>query len=102
MQAGDGGAGMGGHGGGPGGGPAADEGGGPKPRNYRQTVCTYWLRGLCMKGDTCGFLHQFDPDRMPVCRALLKFGVCKEPGGHPAGLVPPAASEGQGATSGLR
>jgi hypothetical protein len=23
-----------------------------------QTVCTYWLRGLCMKGDSCGFLHQ--------------------------------------------
>lgn len=51
----------------------------PKPRNYRQTVCTYWLRGLCMKGDTCGFLHQFDPQRMPVCRNLLKYGVCKEP-----------------------
>eukprot|EP00887_Chlorella_sp_A99_P000403 scaffold13.g403.t1 len=50
-----------------------------KPRNYRQTVCTYWLRGLCMKGDTCGFLHQFDPARMPVCRNLLKFGACKEP-----------------------
>jgi len=48
------------------------------PRNYRQTVCTYWLRGLCMKGDTCGFLHQFDPDRMPVCRNLLKFGTCKD------------------------
>lgn len=32
-----------------------------------------------MKGDTCGFLHQFDPQRMPVCRTLLKFGVCKEP-----------------------
>lgn len=44
-----------------------------------QTVCTYWLRNLCMKGDTCGFLHQFDPERMPVCRNLLKFGVCKEP-----------------------
>ena len=55
--------------------------GAPKPRNYRMTVCTYWLRGLCMKGDTCGFLHQFDPERMPVCRTLLKFGVCKEPGG---------------------
>lgn len=32
-----------------------------------------------MKGDSCGFLHQFDPQRMPVCRTLLKFGVCKEP-----------------------
>ncbi|KAK9803383.1 hypothetical protein WJX72_003211 [[Myrmecia] bisecta] len=48
-------------------------------KNYRQTVCTYWLKGLCMKGDTCGFLHKFDAARMPVCRTLLRFGVCKEP-----------------------
>mmetsp|Transcript_29239 Transcript_29239/g.69785 ORF Transcript_29239/g.69785 Transcript_29239/m.69785 type:complete len:220 (-) Transcript_29239:19-678(-) len=47
-------------------------------KNFRQTVCTYWLRNLCMKGDSCGFLHQFDPARMPVCRALLKYGSCKE------------------------
>ena len=32
-----------------------------------------------MKGDSCGFLHQLDPQRMPVCRAVLKYGVCKEP-----------------------
>ena len=44
-----------------------------------QTVCTYWLKGLCMKGDTCGFLHEFNAERMPVCRSLLKYGVCKEP-----------------------
>lgn len=41
-------------------------------------MCTYWLKGLCMKGDTCGFLHVFDVARMPVCRQLLKYGVCKE------------------------
>ena len=32
-----------------------------------------------MKGDECGFLHQLDPQRMPVCRTLLKFGECKDP-----------------------
>lgn len=47
-------------------------------KNFRKTVCTYWLRGLCMKGDTCGFLHQFASERMPVCRNLLKYGECKE------------------------
>jgi len=47
-------------------------------KNYRQTVCTYWLRGMCMKGDGCGFLHQFDNARMPVCRSLLKSGKCVE------------------------
>lgn len=31
-----------------------------------------------MKGDSCGFLHQFEPSRMPVCRNLLKMGVCKD------------------------
>lgn len=46
---------------------------------WAQTVCTYWLKGLCMKGEDCGFLHQLDPQRMPVCRTLLKFGECKDP-----------------------
>ena len=32
-------------------------------KNYRQTVCRHWLRNLCMKGDKCGFLHQFDKER---------------------------------------
>lgn len=32
-----------------------------------------------MKGEECGFLHQLDPQRMPVCRTLLKFGECKDP-----------------------
>ncbi len=49
-----------------------------RARGAAQTVCTYWLKGLCMKGDTCGFLHVFDVARMPVCRQLLKHGVCKE------------------------
>ena len=44
-----------------------------------QTVCSYWLKGLCMKGEDCGFLHVFDPARLPVCRNLIKFGECKEP-----------------------
>jgi len=32
-----------------------------------------------MKGEDCGFLHVFDPARLPVCRNLIKFGECKEP-----------------------
>jgi cleavage and polyadenylation specificity factor subunit 4 len=31
-----------------------------------------------MKGDECGFLHEFDPSRMPVCRNLIKHGECRE------------------------
>ena len=43
-----------------------------------QTVCTYWLKGLCMKGNECGFLHEFDPARMPLCRNLIKWGECRD------------------------
>lgn len=46
--------------------------------HHLQTVCTYWVKGLCMKGDACGFLHQFDPERMPTCRAMLRHGTCRD------------------------
>ncbi|KAL9452852.1 hypothetical protein AB3S75_008609 [Citrus x aurantiifolia] len=47
-------------------------------RSFRQTVCRHWLRSLCMKGDACGFLHQYDKSRMPVCRFFRLFGECRE------------------------
>ncbi|KAJ7969090.1 30-kDa cleavage and polyadenylation specificity factor 30 [Quillaja saponaria] len=50
----------------------------PGRRSFRQTVCRHWLRSLCMKGDACGFLHQYDKDRMPVCRFFRLYGECRE------------------------
>lgn len=47
-------------------------------KSYRKTVCRYWLRGLCMTGDACGFLHQYDKSRMPVCRFFRLNGDCRE------------------------
>ncbi|XP_048491177.1 30-kDa cleavage and polyadenylation specificity factor 30 isoform X3 [Beta vulgaris subsp. vulgaris] len=47
-------------------------------RSFRQTVCRHWLRSLCMKGDSCGFLHQYDKSRMPVCRFFRLYGECRE------------------------
>lgn len=47
-------------------------------RSFRQTVCRHWLRSLCMKGDACGFLHQYDKSRMPVCRFFRVYGECRE------------------------
>ncbi|XP_047333425.1 30-kDa cleavage and polyadenylation specificity factor 30-like [Impatiens glandulifera] len=47
-------------------------------RSYRQTVCRHWLRGLCMKGEACGFLHQYVKSRMPVCRFFRIYGECHE------------------------
>ncbi|OMO92315.1 Zinc finger, CCCH-type [Corchorus olitorius] len=57
---------------------AAAVGGGAGRRSFRQTVCRHWLRSLCMKGDACGFLHQYDKSRMPVCRFFRLFGECRE------------------------
>jgi cleavage and polyadenylation specificity factor subunit 4 len=34
----------------------------------RTVVCRHWLRGLCMKGSACEFLHQYDLSKMPSCR----------------------------------
>lgn len=53
-------------------------GGGNQRRSFRQTVCRHWLRSLCMKGDACGFLHQYDKARMPVCRFFRLYGECRE------------------------
>lgn len=57
---------------------AAGATGGPGRRSFRQTVCRHWLRSLCMKGDACGFLHQYDKSRMPVCRFFRLYGECRE------------------------
>ena len=34
----------------------------------RTVVCKHWLRGLCKKGEMCDYLHEFDPDKMPICQ----------------------------------
>ena len=44
-----------------------------------QTVCTYWLKGVCALGENCGFLHEYNAERMPVCKTLINFGTCREP-----------------------
>ena len=65
-------------GGGGGGGEAGAGNYRPGGRSFRQTVCRHWLRSLCMKGDACGFLHQYDKSRMPVCRFFRLYGECRE------------------------
>eukprot|EP00404_Azadinium_spinosum_P052280 CAMPEP_0180766000 /NCGR_PEP_ID=MMETSP1038_2-20121128/39263_1 /TAXON_ID=632150 /ORGANISM="Azadinium spinosum, Strain 3D9" /LENGTH=334 /DNA_ID=CAMNT_0022800485 /DNA_START=55 /DNA_END=1056 /DNA_ORIENTATION=- len=48
-------------------------------RGRHSIVCKHWLRNLCMKGDKCDFLHQYDLSRMPECMFFLKFGKCNDP-----------------------
>lgn len=31
-----------------------------------------------MKGEACGFLHQYDKARMPICRFFRLYGECRE------------------------
>ncbi|CAH0482395.1 unnamed protein product [Peronospora belbahrii] len=45
-------------------------------------VCRHWLRALCMKGDTCEFLHQYDMSKMPECRWGMECQVPECPFRH--------------------
>lgn len=49
-------------------------GGGGHP--FNSLVCKHWLRGLCKKGDTCEFLHEFNLRKMPECNFFLRNGFC--------------------------
>jgi len=42
----------------------------------RTVVCRHWLRDLCMKGNACEFLHEYNLSKMPLCR---KFSYCFSP-----------------------
>ncbi|CAK0851154.1 unnamed protein product [Prorocentrum cordatum] len=42
-------------------------------------VCRHWLKGLCMRGDRCSFLHAWDSRKMPECSSWRKFGSCTDP-----------------------
>ncbi|KAF8319847.1 uncharacterized protein EI90DRAFT_3000268 [Cantharellus anzutake] len=53
----------------------------PPPTSFRErerlsTVCKHWLRGLCKKGDTCEFLHEYNLRRMPECWWFATYGYC--------------------------
>ena len=43
---------------------------------HKKEVCRYWLMKECMKGDACEFLHEFDHDKMPVCKKGI---ACSDP-----------------------
>jgi len=48
-------------------------------RAEKAVVCKHWLRGLCKKGDVCEFLHEYDLSKMPECWFFSKFGECSNP-----------------------
>ncbi|EGG05915.1 uncharacterized protein MELLADRAFT_29924, partial [Melampsora larici-populina 98AG31] len=46
------------------------------PTLHAKTVCKHWLRGLCKKGNSCEFLHEYNLRTMPECWFFGKYGFC--------------------------
>lgn len=46
------------------------------PSAHARTVCKHWLRGLCKKGGSCEFLHEYHLRKMPECWFYAKYGFC--------------------------
>ena len=46
-------------------------------RGDKTIVCKHWLRGLCKKGDSCEFLHEYDMTKMPECYFYSRFSKSK-------------------------
>ncbi|CZT09411.1 related to mRNA 3'-end-processing protein YTH1 [Rhynchosporium agropyri] len=44
--------------------------------NFNNLVCKHWLRGLCKKGESCEFLHEYNLRKMPECNFFAKNGYC--------------------------
>jgi len=38
-----------------------------KSTQYNNLICKHWMRGLCKKGETCEFLHEYNLRKMPEC-----------------------------------
>ncbi|KAK9860344.1 hypothetical protein WJX84_011627 [Apatococcus fuscideae] len=50
----------------------------PQQPQNKKTVCMYWLKNNCHRGENCGFLHQVDASRMPLCQTFRKWGACTD------------------------
>lgn len=52
--------------------------GGKRAKLSHQVVCRHWLRGMCINGAECDFLHILDASRMPICPNWKRQGKCIE------------------------
>lgn len=57
-------------------GAACPQGAHRQPSNYNNLVCKHWLRGLCKKGTSCEFLHEYNLRSMPECSSFANSGAC--------------------------
>ncbi|UKK02113.2 cleavage and polyadenylation specificity factor subunit 4 [Theileria orientalis] len=49
-----------------------------RSRGKHSVVCRHWLKGMCMKGEFCDFLHQLVYSRMPPCKTVEKSSFCTD------------------------
>jgi cleavage and polyadenylation specificity factor subunit 4 len=49
---------------------------GGKEQGFGSLVCKHWLRGLCKKGESCEFLHEYNLRKMPECNFFVRNGYC--------------------------
>ncbi|KAK0632064.1 hypothetical protein B0T14DRAFT_597600 [Immersiella caudata] len=57
--------------------PTSSDGSNPsKHGGYGSLVCKHWLRGLCKKGESCEFLHEYNLRKMPECNFFVRNGYC--------------------------
>ncbi|KAK3328913.1 hypothetical protein B0H66DRAFT_6325 [Apodospora peruviana] len=48
----------------------------PRDGGFGSLVCKHWLRGLCKKGESCEFLHEYNLRKMPECNFFVRNGYC--------------------------
>ncbi|KAK4227597.1 hypothetical protein QBC38DRAFT_187496 [Podospora fimiseda] len=49
---------------------------GNQQSTFGSLVCKHWLRGLCKKGESCEFLHEYNLRKMPECNFFVRNGYC--------------------------
>ncbi|KAK4166756.1 hypothetical protein QBC43DRAFT_313264 [Cladorrhinum sp. PSN259] len=49
---------------------------GGQQSSFGSLVCKHWLRGLCKKGESCEFLHEYNLRKMPECNFFVRNGYC--------------------------
>ncbi|KAK3394602.1 hypothetical protein B0H63DRAFT_506282 [Podospora didyma] len=56
--------------------PAKDSSSSYQSGGFGSLVCKHWLRGLCKKGESCEFLHEYNLRKMPECNFFVRNGYC--------------------------
>jgi len=56
--------------------PSNSSGGKDFSGGFGSLVCKHWLRGLCKKGESCEFLHEYNLRKMPECNFFVRNGHC--------------------------